>query len=63
MAAPQQRRAADRMRARRAVRRARRHRRRQLDAADAYRRAIQGPDDHRQAMDALDRATRDWRAG
>lgn len=56
-------RAADRMRARHAVRRARQHRRAQLDAADAYRRAIQGPADHRQAMDALDRTTRDRRTG
>lgn len=54
-------RAIDRIRARRAVRRARQHRHRQLDAADAYRRAIQGPAEHRQTMDALDRTTRDDR--
>jgi hypothetical protein len=52
------RRAIDRWRARRAARRARAHR---TDAGEAYRRAIQGPADHRQSMDALRRATR--RAG
>jgi membrane protein required for beta-lactamase induction len=48
------RRAVDRWRARRAARRARAHR---LDAAEAYRRAIQGPHAYRETMDALRRAS------
>jgi membrane protein required for beta-lactamase induction len=48
------RRAIDRWRARRAARRARAHR---TDAAEAYRRAIQGPHAYRESMDALRRAS------